>query len=95
MGIGIHRVSTLAVEWIEIWNTDGNFFGRKVSTLAVEWIEIGYYGCCGWCSWVSTLAVEWIEIRDKTDPEIARDIVSTLAVEWIEIPFSSALIAIS
>ncbi len=35
------RVSTLAVEWIEIVTNDGMPHGTdKVSTLAVEWIEI-------------------------------------------------------
>ena len=36
-------VSTLAVEWIEMAQKEGDRMARPVSTLAVEWIEISVH----------------------------------------------------
>ena len=56
------RVSTLAVEWIEISMSPSDVMSVQVSTLAVEWIEIDQTKYNKQNNPVSTLAVEWIEI---------------------------------
>ena len=77
-------VSTLAVEWIEMYNDSSivsymesppsRWSGLKSEATAESIMQ----------SYVSTLAVEWIEI-DATGQEAGAVPVSTLAVEWIEI----------
>ena len=56
------KVSTLAVEWIEIGYILADIAAATVSTLAVEWIEIFGRKGGAYYKGVSTLAVEWIEI---------------------------------
>ena len=58
----VFRVSTLAVEWIEIMCAHQIAAAVDVSTLAVEWIEIKCSNRTHPTPKVSTLAVEWIEI---------------------------------
>ena len=58
------EVSTLVVEWIEMWEGWKRvLYGDRVSTLVVEWIEIFETGIRKISAViVSTLVVEWIEI---------------------------------
>ena len=55
-------VSTLVVEWIEIYLESGCTACIAVSTLVVEWIEICSRNLIEPPPKVSTLVVEWIEI---------------------------------
>ena len=62
-------VSTLVVEWIEIWPWSLTNQKRLwVSTLVVEWIEIDLNKLVEAGYMVSTLVVEWIEIYPADIP---------------------------
>ena len=78
-------VSTLAVEWIEIflsrlWRAGDLSPPSRWSGLKYLYLDPSAKGLA-----VSTLAVEWIEIRLHHGQITVMVVVSTLAVEWIEI----------